>query len=95
MTLYSPSLFAHVAGAVLFFAALTLDGVALRGLCRAAAISRSRTGPARPGGGRRAGGLAGQCGPVPANRRADSQRQPWRRKYEFYFQPFDIKLLDS
>ena len=40
MTLYSVALFAHVAGAVLFFAALTLDGVALLGLRRAAALSQ-------------------------------------------------------
>lgn len=46
MTLYSIALFAHVAGAVLFFAALTLEGVTLLGLRRASDVARWPSGPA-------------------------------------------------
>ena len=97
MTLYSVALFAHVAGAVLFFAAL-----ALRGLRRAAAISQvadwagaARLADAEPAG------LADQCVGQAGGRRAGGARRPVRagpgqppsrqsapamaQEYRFYF----------
>jgi hypothetical protein len=59
MTLYAAALFLHVVGALLLFAALTLEGIALRQVRRAANLERVRDSAA-------IAGLTRQVGPASA-----------------------------